>query len=194
MSRVLTPAGVPQPVEADEHVFESNDHCDADCDHAKVLFTTRNQARAVAQKQKSGPTASAGLPIPGGDTDGVPPPSSDKTPGEPGPADDVDFDIFDLDIRREGDDIPDARDFPAPPTNVEILEDQRGDAFCIQVLIEQDSRHRYLHKCPDGILRRRHPVQSDLDQIVPSKVLRTRVLRLYYYRLLAGHLALNRMY
>ena len=115
MSRVLTPAGDPQPVEADVPVFESNDHYDADCDHSKVLVTTRNRARAVAQKNTSGPTASAEPPIPGVDTDGVAPPSSDKTPGEPGPADDVDFDIFDFDIQREGDDIPDARDLPAHP-------------------------------------------------------------------------------
>ena len=51
-SRVLNPAGDPQPVETDVPVFESNDHCDVDCDHAEVLVATRNQARAVAQKQK----------------------------------------------------------------------------------------------------------------------------------------------
>ena len=122
------------------------------------------------------------------------PPSSDKTPGEPGPADDVDFDIFDFDIEREGDDIPDFRDLPAPPTNVETLEEQRGDAFCLQVLAEQDSRHQHFHEGPDGILRRRHPVLPDLVQIMLPKVLRPTVLRLCHYSLLAGHPGLNRMY
>ena len=193
LSRVLIPAGDPQPVEADVPVSESNDHCDADCDHAKVLVTTRNQASAVAPKQKSGPKAPAGPPIPGVDSDGVAPPPSDETPGEPGPADDVDFDIFDFDIQREGYDIPDARDLPAPPTNAEILEEQRGDAFCLQVLAEQDSRHRHFHAGPGGILRRRHPIQPDLVQIVLPKVLRPRVLRLCHYWLLAGHPGLNRI-
>ena len=194
LSRVLTPAGDSQPFEADLPVFESNDHCDADCDHAKVRDTTRNQARAVAQKQTNGPMAPAGPPVPGIDTDGVAPPSSDKTPGEPRPADDVDFDISDFDIQREGDDIRDARDLPAPPTNAEILEEQKGDAFCLQVLAEQDSRHRHFHEGPKGILRRRHPVQPDLVQIVLPKVLRPRVLRLCHYSLLAGDPGLNRMY
>ena len=194
MSRVLTPAGDPQPVEADVPIFESKDLCDADCDHAKVLVTTRNQARAVAQKQTNGLTASAGPPIPGVDTDGVGQPSSDKTPGEPGPADDADFDIFDFDIQREGNDIPDARDLPAPSTNAEIVEERRGDAFCLQILTEQESRHRHFHEGPDGILRRRHPAQRDLVQIVLPKVLRPRVLRLCHYSLLAGHPGLNRMY
>ena len=193
MSRVLTPAGDPQPVEADVPVFESNDHCDADCDHAKVLYTTRNQASAVAQKKKDRPTAPAGPPIPGVDTDGVAPPSSDKRPGEPGPADDVDFDIFDLDIPRNGDDIPDARDLPAPPTNAEILEEQRGDALCLQVLTEQDRRHRHFEEGPDGILQRKHPGQPDVVQIVLPKVLQPRVLRLYHYSLLHGHPELNRV-
>ena len=194
MSRVLTPAGDPQPVEADVPVFESNDHCDAECDHAKVLVTTWNQARAVAQKQTSGPTASAGPPIPGVDTDGVALPSSDKTPGQPGPADDNDFDIFDFDIQREGDDILDARDLSATPTNAEILGEQRGDTFCLQVLTEQDSWHRHFYEGPDGILRRRHPAQRDLVQIVLPTVLRPRVLRLCHYSLLSGHPGLNRMY
>ena len=194
LSRVLTPGGDPQPVEADVPVFESNDHCDADCDHAKVLLTPRNQSRAVAQKQTNGPTAPSGPPIPGVDTDGAAQPSSDKTLGEPGPAADVDFDIFDFDVQQDGDVIPDARDLQSPPTNAEILEEQRGDAFCIQVLTEQDSRHRNFHEGPDGILLRRHPVQPDLAQIVLPRVLRPRVLRLCHYSLLAVHPRLNRMY
>ena len=106
MSRVLTPAGDAQPVEPDVPVFELNDHCDADCNHSKVLVTSRKQACIVARRQTDGPMAPAQSPIPGFDTDGVAPPSPSKTPGEPGPTDDVDLDIFDLYIQQEGDDIP----------------------------------------------------------------------------------------
>ena len=194
LSRVLFPAGDPQPVEADVPVFESNNDCNANSENAQVLITTRNQAHAVARRQTYGPTALAQPPIPGVAKEAVAPPSCSKTAGEPGPADDRDFDIFDLDIQREGDDIPGARDLPAPRTNAEILEEQSCDAFCIQVLTERNSRYRHFHEVPDGILQRRHPVQPDLVQIVIPKVLRQWVLRLCHCNLMAGHPAPNRMY
>ena len=54
-SRVLTPAGDPQPGEADVPVFESNNYCEADCDHAEVLLTTRNRGREKANGSAHGP-------------------------------------------------------------------------------------------------------------------------------------------
>ena len=57
MSSFLTPARDPRPVEADVPVFESNDHCDADCEHAKVLVTTRNQAEEKEWAHGLGGTA-----------------------------------------------------------------------------------------------------------------------------------------
>ena len=70
----------------------------------------------------------------------------------------------------------------------------RRSSSSLQVLTEQDSWHRHFYEGPDGILRRRHPAQRDLVQILLPKFLQPRVLRLCHYSLLAGQPGLNRMY
>ena len=108
--------------------------------------------------------------------------------------DDVEFDIFDFDIARTEGELPEPRDLPAAPSLSEILDEQRRDSFCQQVLASQSHKQRAFFEGTDGLLLRRHPIHDELVQIVLPETLRPRVLQLCHYTIVAGYPGLNRMY
>ena len=66
---------------------------------------------------------------------------------------------------------------PTKITIEEILEAQKTDAFFQTVLARQSKRYdsAFFEK-PDGLLRRRHPREPDIEQVVLPDSLRPRVL------------------
>ena len=78
---------------------------------------------------------------------------------------------------------------PPKLTIPEILESQRTDAFCQTVLSTQALKlDTKFYEDDDGVIRRQHPRQSDVKQIVMPESLRPRILKLAHYSKLAGHL------
>ena len=78
-------------------------------------------------------------------------------------------DLFDLDLADAPHEPLDGNiaDVPTKLTIPEILEAQRTDAFCQTVLSRQAVKLDTLfHEDDDGVLRRQHPRQSDVKQIV----------------------------
>ena len=85
-------------------------------------------------------------------------------------------------------------DFPLS-TIEEILEAQKTDSFCQTVLARQSKRiDSAFFEGPDGLLRRRHPREPDIEQVVLPETLRPRVLQLAHHAKLAGHPGQMRMY
>ena len=84
---------------------------------------------------------------------------------------------------------------PTKQTIREILESQRTDAFSQTVLSRQALKLDTLfYKDDIGLLRRQHPQQSDIKQIVMPESLRPRIHKLAHYSRLAGHPGHTRMY
>ena len=86
-------------------------------------------------------------------------------------------------------------DFPTRITIEEIMEAQKTDSFCQTVLAKQSKRiDSAFFEGPDGLLRRHHPREAGIEQIVLPDTLRPRVLQLAYHAKLAGHPGQTRMY
>ena len=107
------------------------------------------------------------------------------------------LDLFDLDLA----DVPheplevNIADVPTKLTIPEILESQRTDAFCQTVLsIQALKLDTLFYEDDDGLLRRQHPRQSDIKQIIMPESLRPRILKLAHYSRLVGHPGQTRMY
>ena len=84
---------------------------------------------------------------------------------------------------------------PTKITIEEILEAQKTDAFCQTVLARQSKRYdSAFFEGADGLLRRRHPREPDIEQVVLPDSLRPRVLQLAHHAKLAGHPGQTRMY
>lgn len=115
------------------------------------------------------------------------------------PADEVDdVDPFDL-LRAEDDpDSPDESAIPqvTPLSPEEIVASQRTDAFCQNVItLLGTKQHRAFYEDPaDGILKRRHPADRSLIQIVVPAALRERLCTMAHAPVLAGHPGQSRMF
>ncbi|CDF38002.1 unnamed protein product [Chondrus crispus] len=90
---------------------------------------------------------------------------------------------------------PPQDDLLAPLTLEEIAEEQRVDDFCQTVLARQsESRDSAFFEDHHGMLKRRHPLDPDLVQIVVPRTLQARLLQLCHAPTIAGHPGQNRMY
>lgn len=88
-----------------------------------------------------------------------------------------------------------AQDLPTPLTMEEILEEQKNDEFCQTVAATQVGRKDSCFFEDDiAVLRRQHPREPDLVQVVLPSTLRHRVLRLAHYHLLVGHPGQTRLH
>ena len=84
---------------------------------------------------------------------------------------------------------------PTKTTFEETLEAQKTDSFCQTVLARQSKRiDSAFFEGPDGLLRRRHPREPDIEQVVLPDTLRPRILQLAHHAKLAGHPGQTRMY
>ena len=72
---------------------------------------------------------------------------------------------------------PPQDDLPAPLSIEEIAEEQRVDDFCQAVLARQsESRDFAFFEDHQGLLKRRHPFDPDIVQVVVPRTLRARLL------------------
>ena len=107
------------------------------------------------------------------------------------------LDVFDIGIAEQTYELIDVApaDVPTKITIEEILEAQKTDSFCQTVLERQSIRiDSAFFEGPDGLLRRHHPREAVVEQIVLPDTLRPRVLQLAHHAKLAGHLRQTRMY
>ena len=106
------------------------------------------------------------------------------------------LDLFDLDLADAPHEPLDGNiaDVPTKLTIPEMLEAKNTDAFCQTVLSRQAVKLDTLfHEDDEGVLRRQHPRQPDVKQIVMPESLRPRILKLAHYSRLAGHPGQTRM-
>ena len=90
---------------------------------------------------------------------------------------------------------PSQDDLPAPLTIEEIAEEQRVDDFCQTVLARKsESKDSAFFEDYHGVLKRRHPFDPEVEQVVVPRTLRARLLRLCHNPAIAGHPGQNRMY
>ena len=86
-------------------------------------------------------------------------------------------------------------DLRAPLTIEEIAEEQRVEDFCQTVLARQTGSKDYaFFEDYQGVLKRRHPSDPDIVQVVVPRTLRAHLLRLCHNPAIAGHLWQSRMY
>ena len=160
LSRLIAPGSDPRPVDDEIPIF--GDH--------PVLFTTRSSKRSSTAEGQ--PTTED--------------PEPQSVPQYSHHDDEVMDDVLDeaLDVLDIG--IADGTYEPVDvtpgnvPTKItieEILEAQKTDAFFQTVLARQSKRYdsAFFEK-PDGLLRRRHPREPDIEQVVLPDSLRPRVL------------------
>ena len=107
------------------------------------------------------------------------------------------LDVFDIGIANpayEPVDVTTA-DVPTKITIEEILEAQKTDSFCQTVLARQSKRiDSAFFEGTDGLLRRLHPREPDIEQVVLPDTLHPRVFQLAHHAKLAGHPGQTRMY
>ena len=109
---------------------------------------------------------------------------------------DKDIDIFEIFLAYQDDGrVPSIADVPVRLKKGELLEAQSTDDCCLTVLSRQ-SRNFDTHffEGNDGLLRRKHPTDSEIVQIVLPDALRPRVLNLAHHTILAGHTGQTRMH
>ena len=80
-------------------------------------------------------------------------------------------------------------------TKDELLEAQSTDDFC-QTVLSQQSRNLDTHffEGDDGLLRRQHPTDPEIVQIVLLDTLQPRMNDLAHHKILAGHPVQTRMH
>ena len=108
---------------------------------------------------------------------------------------DEDLDIFDM-ARAYQDDgrVPSIADVTVRFTKDELLEAQPIDDFC-QTVLSRQSQNLYKHffEGNDGLLRRQHPTDPEVFQIVLPDTLRPRMLDLAHHKTVAGDPEQTRM-
>ena len=164
LSRLITPGSDQRPV--DDEIPTFGDH--------NVLVTTRANTRRSAA---NGAAASTEEPSTGEpDPLNVPTYSLHDDEVMDEVLDDA-LDVFDIGIADqayEPIDVTPAK-VPTKITIEEILEAQKTDSFCQTVLASQSRRiGSAFFEGPDGLLRRRHPRESDIEQAVCKSFCRTR--------------------
>ena len=84
---------------------------------------------------------------------------------------------------------------PDPLTIEDIAKEHHVDDFCQTVLARQsESRDSAFFEEHHGVLKRRHPFDPDIVQVVVPRTFRARLLRLCHNPAIAGHPGQNRMY
>ena len=178
LSRLITPGSDSRPV--DDEIPTFGDH--------PVLVTTRSSKRSSTAEGQ--PTTEDPEP------QSVPQYSHHDDEVMDDVLDEA-LDVFDIGIAEgtyEPVDVTPAN-VPTKITIEEILEAQKTDAFCQTVLARQSKRYdSAFFEGPDGLLRRRHPREPDIEQVVLPDSLRPRVLQLAHHAKLAGHPGQTRMY
>ena len=107
------------------------------------------------------------------------------------------LDVFDIGIGDQAYEPVDVTpaDVPTKITIEEILKAQKTDSFCQAVLARQSKRiDSASFEGPDCILRRRHPREPSIEQVVLPDTLRPRVLQLAHHAKLARHPGQTHMY
>ena len=90
---------------------------------------------------------------------------------------------------------PPQDDLPAPLPIEGISEEPRKDDFRQTVLARQsESQDSAFFENHQGVLKRTHPFDPDIVQVVVSRTLRARLLRLCHNPVIAGHPGQNCMY
>ena len=184
LSRLITPGSDPKPV--DDEIPTFGDH--------NVLVTTRANTRRSAANGAAASTEETST----GEPDPLKVPTYSHHDDEV--MDEVlddELDVFDIGIADQTYEPVDVTpaDVPTKPTTEEILKAQKTDSFCQTVLARQSKRiDSAFFEGPDGLLRRWHPREPDIEQVVLPDTLRPRVLQLAHHAKLAGHPGQTRMY
>ena len=184
LSRLITPESDPKPV--DDEIPTFGDH--------NVLVTTRANNRRSAANGAAASTEETSTGEP--DPVNVPTYSQHDDEVMDEVLDDV-LDVFDIGIADQAYEPVDITpaDVTTKITIEETLEAQKTDSFCQNVLARQSKRiDSAFFEGPDFLLRRRHPCEPDIEQVVLPDTLRPRVLQLAHHVKLAGHPGQTRMY
>ena len=184
LSRLITPGSDTKPV--DDEIPKFGDH--------NVLVTTRANTQRSAADGAAALTEEPSTGEP--DLVNVPTYSHHDDEVMDDVLDDA-LDVFDIGIADQAYEPADISpaDVPTKITIEEILEAQKTDSFCQTVLARQSKRiDSAFFEGPDGLLRRRHPREPDIEQVVLPDTLRRRVLQLAHHVKLAGHPGQTRMY
>ena len=107
-----------------------------------------------------------------------------------------DLGILDMALAYQDDGrVPSIADVPVRLTKDELLEAQSHDNFCL-IVISRHSRNLDTHffEGNDCLLRRQHPAESEIVQIVLPDTLRPRVLNFAHHTILADHPGQTRMH
>ena len=106
------------------------------------------------------------------------------------------LDIFDMALSYQDDGrAPSIADVPVRLKKDELLEAQSTDDFCQTVLFRQSQNlDTHFFEGNDGLLRRQHPTDSEIVQIVLPDTLRLHVLDLAHHTILAGQPGKTRMH
>ena len=183
LSRLITPGSDPKPV--DDEIPTFGDH--------NVLVTTRAKTRRSAANGAAASTEETSTGEP--DPVNVPTYSHHDDEVMDEVLDDA-LDVFDIGIADQAYEPVDVTpaDVRTKITIEEILEAQKTDSFCQTVLARRSKRiDSAFFEGPDGLLRRRHPREPDIEQFVLPDTLRPRVLQLAHHAKLAGHPGQTRM-
>ena len=99
-----------------------------------------------------------------------------------------DLDIFDMALAYQDDGrVPSIADAPVRLAKDELFEAQSTDDFCRTVHSRQwRNLDMHFFEGNDGLLRRQHPTDSEIVQIVLPDTFRPRVLNLAHHTILAG--------
>ena len=170
-----------------DHVYTAS--CDHRSDH--VFVTTRNQAESRARSRVRTRDEPRG---------------DDEAPSLQGTTSfwEENDEFYTADIERaegleagapESPVSPSQDDLRAPLTIEEIAEEQRVDDFCQTVLARQsESRDSAFFEDHQGVLKRRHPFDSYIVQVVVPRKLRARLLCLCHDSAIAGHPGQNSIF
>ena len=184
LSCLISPGSDPKPM--DDEIPTFGDH--------NVLVTTRANTRRSAA---NGAAASTEEPSTGElDLVNVPTYSHHDDEVMDDVLDDA-LDVFDIGIADQAYEPVEVTpaDVPTKITTEEILEAQKMDDFCQNVLARQSKRtYSAFFEGPDGLLRRRHPREPDIEQVILPDTLLPRVLQLAHHAKLAGQPGQTRMY
>ena len=183
LSRLITPGSDPKPVDDEIPTFGHN-----------VLVSTRANTRRSAANGAAASTEEPSVGEP--DPVNVPTYSNHDDEVMDEVLDEA-LDVFDIGIVDQAYGPVDLTpaDVPTKITIEEILEAQETDSFCQTVLARQLNRiDSAFFEGRDGLLRRRHPREPDIEQVFLADRLRPRFLQLAHHAKLARHPGQTRMY
>ena len=109
---------------------------------------------------------------------------------------DEDLQIFDMALAYEDDGrVPSVADVPVRLAKDEQREAHSTEEFCQNVLSRQRRNlDPHFFEGNDGLLRRQHPTDSEIVEMLLPDTLRPRVLNLAHHTILAGHSGQTRMH